>query len=255
MNDFDVSVDKIRGNTILYIIPQDPENKTDLLNVDMATKEDVRRLFKFFVSNNWHCNTIANSVIENLIRSLSLELRNTRNSNAKINFYDLFEAYVTVKRDENAEKEGNINIAFKALPKMEEIIADNTPREDREYVYTSPAVKFGYGEKDPRTKAMLLLDRISRKELNDKNAIVLPNEWMAISIGYIFIENIIRELIKKITLTNKPSASINFNDNIEFHAIVKNEGLVISMRPGMNAKLLIKSDELTEIEDNDGDDD
>ena len=37
-----------------------------------------------------------------------------------------------------------------------------------------------------------------------------------------------------------------FNDNIEIHGMMKDGTVSIIMRPGMNAKLLIKCDELTE---------
>jgi hypothetical protein len=249
--------EKFRGanTSILYIIPQEQETRDDILNIDLNTKEDIRRLYRWHILQNWQCNTIANAVIENMIRTMSLELKNTRNGNTKFNFYDLIEAYVTVKHDENAEKEGNINIAFTAGSKADAIISDNVPREDREYAYSNPAIKFSFEGDENKTKAMNLLDRVSRRELSDKYGIVLPNEWAAIAIAYTFIENLFRELVLKNVLSNKPSVSINFNDNIEFHAITKTEGLSIFMRPGMNAKLLIKSDELTESDDDTGDDD
>ena len=242
------------SNAIFYIIPQEEETRVDLLNIDQNTKEDVRRLYRFIVAQNWQCNTIANAIIENMIRTLSLDLKNTRNGNALISLYDMMDAYVTVKRDDDAEKEGNINIAFSIGKRVEGIITDNVTREDRKYEYISPEIMFGSNPESPLTKKMELLDKIARKELNDKYGILLPTAWMAMSIGYIFIENLYRELVNKIILMQKPSVSINFNDNIEFHATRKSDGIVINLRPGMNAKLLIKSDELTENDDGDDED-
>lgn len=242
------------SNSILYIIPQDEETRTDILNIDQNTKEDVRRLHRLYISHNWQCNTIANAVIENMIRTIFMDLKNTRNGNTAFSFYNLIEAYVTVKRDEDAEKEGNINIAFRTGPLVDKIIADDTPREDREFTFITPEARYGANDKDPLTAKMLLLDKVTRKDLGDRYGILLPEPWMAVAIAVVFIENLFRELVMKIALTNKPSASINFNDNIEFHAIVKKDGLTMSMRPGMNAKLLIKSDELTEADDDEEDD-
>jgi hypothetical protein len=60
-------------------------------------------------------------------------------------------------------------------------------------------------------------------------------------------------MVTKIVQTGKSSVMINFNDIIEFHAIRKGEGIDVKLRPGMGAKLIIKSDESTEADD-DGDD-
>ena len=60
-------------------------------------------------------------------------------------------------------------------------------------------------------------------------------------------------MITKIVQLDKSSVMINFNDLIEFHAIRKKENSVeIRLRPGMGAKLIIKSDESTESDDDDG---
>ena len=47
----------------------------------------------------------------------------------------------------------------------------------------------------------------------------------------------------------RKTLSINFNDLIEFHAIRKADCVDIKLRPGMGAKLIIKSDESTEADD------
>ena len=75
----------------------------------------------------------------------------------------------------------------------------------------------------------------------------------AIAIAYVFIENLYRHMVTKIVQLDKSSVMINFNDLIEFHAIRKKENSVeIRLRPGMGAKLIIKSDESTESDDDDG---
>ena len=66
------------------------------------------------------------------------------------------------------------------------------------------------------------------------------------------MKNIFMELMYRVA--NNPEKdtsdevieSVNFNDLIEIHAILKDDKVSISMRPGVNAKLLIKCDELTE---------
>lgn len=237
---------------VLYIIPQDEETRTSLLSVDRNTKEDIRRLHKIYIPHDWQCNTIANTYIEIMIRHLGLDVKNNGNANARWNFYDLFTAYVTVKQNEDAEKEGNINIAFQIEKKIEDIITDPVPREQREYDFISAYDKFSFPENDAKNKAYEKLDKATRVVLQEKYNIAIADKvpFTATAVAYTFMENIIRELMYKVSASNKPSASINFNDNIEMHTILKNGEVVVSLRPGMNAKLLIKSDETTEAEEN-----
>lgn len=240
-------------NDRLYVIPQDPENRISILNVDRKTKEALRLKHRIYVEHDWQCNTIANAYIESIIRALGLDIKNTGNANASWNFYNLFTARATIKRNEDAEKEGNINIAFDTEKGIEDIITDTTPIEERKYNYITPEAAYSFPNNNAMTEAYKKIDTASRMELHNKYSISIPNDWVVTATGVVFFENIIRELLFMVANSSKQTASINFNDNIECHAIIKNEkNVLITLRPGMNAKLLIKSDETTEL---DGDDD
>lgn len=260
--------DQFMMNDRLYIIPQDEENRISLLNIDRKSKEDLRRYFKISTEHDWVNNTVANLVVENIIKTLSIEIVDDQQS-IPINFFNVFTSTVTVKRNEDAEKEGNINISFTPGKEIETLI-DNSGQffeigdEDRVRLevliqpdpktgkfIVNPEVDLNISEYD--MKRLYKVDKVTRLELSEKYGIPIPDKSAStLSITYVFMINIFKYLMEKITLTGKPSASVNFNDNIEIHAIVKDDNTVtMSMRPGMSAKLIIKSDETTEYEDYD----
>lgn len=244
-----------------FIIPSDPETREDLLNVDRSTKIDLRQKHRLFVQNDWETNTIANVVMESLVKALYSHIKNSGISilndedGNSINFYDLLEITATNKQNENAEKTGNINVKFVPGMKIDGLVADDEKKEDKEVEFIAIDAAYSYPDNDKRTKAMLTIDKVARDELSNKYSILLPKDFMAIATCALFVENIYRQLVQKLVLTNKPAVTINFNDIIEFHAIKKEGNTVdIKLRPGMGAKLIIKSDETTE-EDEDGFDD
>lgn len=243
--------------TKLYVIPQDEETRQDLLNVDRNTKEDLRMKHRLHVNTDWECNTIANTTVESLICILYANIKENgvsilnADENGTLNFYDLLEIAATNKMNESAEKTGNINVKFFPGVRINDIISDDIPREDKNVEYIASDAAYSYPDDTNRTSAMLKIDKIARKQLADKYSIILPKDYMAVATTCILLENIYRELIQKIVLTNKPAVTINFNDLIEFHAIKKKDGVDIKLRPGMGAKLIIKSDESTEADEYD----
>lgn len=246
--------------TKLFVIPLEEESRQDLLNVDRNTKEDLRQKHRLFTNMDWESNTIANVTVETLIRILYANIKENGVSilameeDGRLNFYDLLELAASNKVNEAAEKNGNINVKFFPGTVVDTIISDDVAREDKQYEYITAEAAYSYPDDSDRTKAMLKIDSIARKALADKYSIILPKSYMAIASTCIFLENIYRELVQKVVLLNKSAVTINFNDLIEFHAIRKNGGVEIKLRPGMGAKLIIKSDESTEADDDGYDD-
>lgn len=249
----------------LYIIPQDEENRISILNIDRKTKEDLRQYYKVHTDHDWANNTVANLVVENVIKTLAVEIVNEQQS-IPINFFNVFTALVTVKRNEDAEKEGNINISFTPGTEIAKLIENSgeffgigdTARPRLELMIVPDQKTGQYGAMSEELnlspidmKRLFRIDQLTRMELSEKYGIPIPDKSAStLTITYVFMINIFKYLMEKITLTGKPSASVNFNDNIEIHAIVKDDSTVnMSMRPGMSAKLIIKSDETTEYED------
>ncbi len=241
------------SNGRLYVIPQDPTTKEILLNVDRKTKEGVRVRHKAILGNDWVANTIANAYVEILIAALASDVKVRGNSEASISFYDLFTAYVTVRRNEEAEKEGNINIAFEPGKKALELISSTVPVDEIEYPYITPEAAYSFPNDAEYNEAFLKLDRLTKMSLQEKYNIIIPKDWLITATTYVFIETIFKELLIRLANLDKNTASVNFNDNIEIHMVAQTKNdekfVNIMMRPGMSAKLLIKSDETTEIED------
>lgn len=248
--------DETMMGTKMYIIPGDDETRRDILAIDRSTKEVLRQKHRLYCNTDWESNTIATITIETLGKILyshisdnGVSILDAENGDgAYINFYDLLEVTATNKKNGKAEKNGNINIVFYTGEKVDSIIADNTSNEDRKFEYITAEAAYIFPENADLTTAMLKIDKLARKQLADKYSIILPKDYMAIAATVIFIEELYRELIRKLILTEKNKVTINFNDVIEFHASRKNDGVVINCTPGMGAKLIIKNDMSTEEE-------
>jgi hypothetical protein len=246
-----------------YIIPQEENNRIALLNVDRNTKEDIRLSYKIVVSNDWECNTIANYFVENMLMYIGHTAKNGMQS--EIDFYDLFKIQTTMRTNEKAEKEGSINIAFTINSGVDDIITDMVPRERREYQTEYVYDKFASFENKDKLRFFKQILRITQRELENKCSIVIPNSfnhqetpeelqapWTIIAITHTFVSNIIKELMYMVA-NNEASnmAYINFNDNIKFYATLssKDDNVKVSLMPGPNAKLIVKSDITTEGEE------
>lgn len=243
------------GDTRIFVIPPDKETRDDLLSIDRKTKEDVRIRHHIFVNTDWESNTITNVLVESLVQVLYSHIVHngvtilSADADNTLNFYDLIELAATNKKNEAAEKTGNINVKFIPGKDVANIISDDTPEDQKEQNYVEARAAYSYPDDTALTNAMMKIDSIARRKLKDKYSIILPNQWHAIAVAYVFIENLYQFMTEKIVRTEKKSIMINFNDIIEFHANRKGDGIDIRLRPGMGAKLIIKSDESTENDD------
>lgn len=233
-----------------FIIPQDPVDREFLLAVDRRTVADVENKFGIFIDYDWGANTIANAVVETIIQHLSYILKTTNIGNGiGLNFYDIIRAIVSVKNNSKAEKEGNINIYFEPGDKIIHLI-ENGPEE-----YDGPKlspIEFFKGSDPEETELYGNLEYKTRYTLSSFNGLSFTeaSKFSVFAIGCTFITNIFVEMLYR--LRNDTSdddekiVSVNFNDNIEIHGTLKDNAVLFNMRPGLNAKLLIKSDEMTE---------
>ena len=250
-------------------IPQDEYTRNFLLSVDQQSKIDVEQKFGFPINYDWHCNTVANCTVEAIISAMNADMKYDGAPSARLNFYDVFIAKVTTKINEDAEKEGNINISFEPGPTAIDLIKGindkmTTPVkfEKKEEFFRIEMPDVDQEIVDKINEKYLLVERQARYVLTNNYGITIPDDniYMGYAVTYTFIINIFRKLLRE--LGENPDqnlASVNFNDNIEFHAsrdekeTVDNNGevftesmITLAMRRGLNAKLLIKSDETTE---------
>ena len=227
-------------------------DKEFLLSVDRRARAEIQRIYGILVDYDWQANTIANGVIETLITDLAFMLKNGANNGIGIEFYDIIKAVVSIKTNEKAEKEGNINIYFEPGSKAISLI-ENGPDTTTEYVdKIDPSTRFLTG--DPAEDDFYKnLEYHTRYNLSSVNGIMIPDhlKFSVFAIGYTFLECLYTEILYRLANMDAEDGeeklvSVNFNDNIEIHGIMKNGTVNITMRPGMNAKLLIKCDEVTE---------
>lgn len=252
-------IDETMMDSKLYIIPGMGETRRDLLAIDRSTKEVLRQKHRLYCNTDWESNTIATVTIETLSRILYTHIAENGvqvldiDNGSCVNFYELLEVTASNKKNKKAEKNGNINIIFYTGDRVNEIISDDIAAEDRKIEYITAEAAYSFPDDNEMTTAMLKIDKLSRNILADKYSIILPKDYMAIATTVIFIEELYRELVKKLVLMDKNKVSINFNDIIEFHATKKDDGVVIECTPGMGAKLIIKSDPSTENDELDED--
>lgn len=243
------------------IIPQDKDSNIFLREVDNQTKYSVEDAFDPcpIINYDWHCNTIAYCVIEGFIKALNTDMKERNAQKAFINFYDLFSLKVTTKVNERAEKEGNINISFIPGPTAVNLISAESLNEvPQEKTTFAKFFTIEIPGEDPDiveaiNQKYFDIDKYVRYAVSNNYAIAINQEhaYMTFAICYHFILNLFKKLVRDLGANpDQELISVNFNDLVEFH-IVRNEDneAVFRMRPGLNAKLLIKSDEVTEDDD------
>ncbi len=235
----------------LFIIPQEPSDYEFLLAVDHRTRSEINRIYGIMLDYDWQANTIANTMIETIINNLAFMLRSGSSNGIGIEFYDIIRAIVSIKTNEKAEKEGNINIYFEPGSKVTGLI-ENGPDRTEYAEKIDPMKRFLTGHEDDDT-LYKNLEHHTRYNLSSINGIMIPDHlrFSVFAIGYTFLECIYLEILYRLANMDAEDGeeklvSVNFNDNIEIHGIMKDGTVNITMRPGMNAKLLIKCDELTE---------
>jgi hypothetical protein len=235
----------------LFIVPQTADDREFLLSVDRKTRVETEQRFGLIVDYDWHCNTIANCLLETMIQNLAFMLKSNPSSGVGINFYDLFISQVSIKKNTKAEKEGNINIFFEPGSVAMDLVENGPGKEPTDSI--SPALMFTVEDPDDEENYKNL-DYHTRYALTASHGITFTDrtpKYAVFAIGYTFIKNIFVELLYRLSNMKDEEGeeklvSVNFNDNIEFHGLLKNGTVLLTMRPGMNAKLLIKCDELTE---------
>ena len=251
--DIRIGMDTSNGSAYgkLFIIPQDPGDREFLLAVDRRARSEINRIYGILLDYDWQANTIANSVIETIIADLAFMLKSGGNKGIGIEFYDIIKAIVSIKTNEKAEKEGNINIYFEPGSKINYLI-ENGPDKNEYIDKVNVLQRFLTG--DPNEDELYKnLEYHTRYNLSSVNGIMIPEhlKFSVFAIGYTFLECIYLEILYRLANIEAEEGeeklvSVNFNDNIEIHGCMNNECPHIIMRPGMNAKLLIKCDELTE---------
>lgn len=254
MSGFDNILD---GGNRMLIAPSNPNDRIDLEAIDQKSKEDLRLRHRIFLKNDWECNTIAFLFVSNMCRVINSHILHNgvevlvHAEGSSLNFYNLFRVSVSNKKNDNAEKVGNINVIFDTEETVDEIVKNF---EETDNTFKDYKAAYIYSEDEDLTNAFLKIDDLTRRKAKEKYDVVLTHKWMSVAITYVFIENIYRYMLEKLVKTKRNSVMVNFDDIIEFHVVAKKDGFDIRLRPGYGAKLIVKSDESTEADNEEGDD-
>ncbi len=249
------SKDCLRIN-VIFEIPNDPEMNENLRAVDdSSTAEADSRQIKGLYT--WAITTISTSYLENMIKILSLKMNDNRDST--VDFCNLLSCTATIRKNEDAEKEGNINISFRPgdfILKEAELDDIGKIKADIRGEFNNVVSRFikvdsnHMADLDEDLKILHTIEKATIKDLNDKNNMVLPSDWLATKVTFIYVKHIYIRLLNLIEDGSR-AASVNFQDLIEFHVRIVTEEdkqrIKFILRPGVNSKLFIKSDDITEF--------
>jgi len=240
--------------TIQFAIPKEKDMHDILEKVDAGCRHEAESKEIISTVNSWAPTTIASAYMKNAVKLLNLKMDDSLEDTA--NIFDLIEITAKVRSNKDAEKEGNINIKYHPGASIVRIskeaddlndIVKMLLNEDKFLESLNIPTNDLSGQAFDDRQFLATLDKATKKELYEVNGIIVSADWSSTIISYIYIKHIFIELIKE--LNENGTASINFFDIIEFHAIMKNDVLEIRLRPGYDSKLLIKSDDSTERTD------
>lgn len=233
-----------------YLIsPSDPTQRVVTEKIEQASRNKLISDYKIRL-NPGYMTTIACVYTEALIRTLVAIMRENRGQGA-INFLDLFTISSSNRENDDADKDGNINIKFVPGSTCTSIM-------EREF---APVVE------EPMWKDTIL-ERVQKEcgsILLNKHKMTGNNVNLWTKVTYVYMEYLFRtlRLMVKVGLENGHNAtSINFLEMFEAHALIEqvsnpenpdlvSEEITVKLRPGFQAKLLIKDDGITEKFDED----
>lgn len=229
------------------IVPSDPDQQKICELVNKATWKQLLTEYKLRI-NTAYLTTFACVYLEALIVTMRRIMSDTRSTDNSINFLDLFTIMSNNRESETAEKDGNINVSF--IPGV--TVTEGIMQSDFAPKVTPEMWKGSILEEVQKSCARILSEK--HKAVTDN-----LNVWTV--VAYVYFEHIFRTmklLAREAHEHGESSVSFNFLEMVEFHCnleVVTNpenpdlhsDLFVIKMRPGFQAKLLIKNDDSTEI--------
>ena len=234
-----------------YLIqPVDLAQRTVTEKVEQAARNKIISDYKIRL-NPGYMTTITCVYVESMIRTL-VQLMRENKGEASLNFLDLMTISSTNRENEDADKDGNINIKFRPGPSIETIM-------ERDYC---PVML------EEMWKDDIIIEHVEKECANilaHKHKITGNNRANWTKVAYVYLEYLFRtlKLMAKVAKENGQAAvSVNFLEMFEAHCTYEaiahpdnpdliHENLVVKIRPGFQAKLLIKDDGVTEIDDED----
>lgn len=229
------------GTGLTLLIPTVKSMYDSLQVVDRLTKDKMRSLCGTNLQYEWLATTVAAAYLENSFKTLAIQITKLGYESSVVNINNLLVMTPSVRRNTEAEKEGNINMVFKQ-GSMEPLVPALAPTGTLKLL--SPT--------DPNMFNILdLVDKTTKVEVYKKYGITVSDSWLCTTIASYYIESMYEYVTSKVTDPSFDSkvASINLFDDIEIYGAKHDDTVKISIHPGVDAKLFIKCDALTEEED------
>lgn len=239
------------SNGFYLITPADPVQRTVLDRVELTARNKLMMDYKIKL-NAGYLTTISCVYFESLVKGLVKIMKDTKDSNAEINFFDMFTAIASNRSNDDADKEGNINVLFHIGSAVQMLIETNECKMIHPDMWKDTFIN--------------VIEKHANSVLFNKHHIMAPVENNGATytiISYVYFEFLIRTLVMMLRESGKKSVMINFLELFEIHASYAKmneedddeKKIEIKMRPGAQAKLIIKDDEITEKELDEDDDD
>lgn len=229
------------------IVPSDPVQFEITEKIEKASRTKLISDYKIRLSSGY-MTTIACVYVEAIIRTLTKVMKKNR-GDASINFLDLFTVSSNNRENDDADKDGNINVVFTPGKVALEIM-------ERDY---SPIVT-----EDMWADTIIEpIESECAKILATKHKMTSNNKSNWTKIAFVYFEFFFRTLkfmAKVAHSEGNSSVMINFLEMFEAHCNVEvttnpenpdlcSEKYILKIRPGFQAKLLIKNDGITELDD------
>lgn len=239
------NVEPIQFERNHYLItPHDPAQREFCELVEKSTRNTLLTDYKMRL-NAGYTTTFACVYLESMIQVLGKALEALK-EDTYINFLDLFTVSANNREAEISDKDGNINVVFTPGPIVTTIM-------ERDY---APVVF----HQDWKDTIINKVERAAATTLSTKHKAVVDNLFRLTYIAYVYFQYLFRTIKLRAREAHEhgmSSVSINFLELMEVHCTMEEitnpdnpelvrENFKISIRPGFEAKLLIKNDDVTE---------
>lgn len=235
-----------------YLIsPTDPAQKAITEKIEKAMRNELISSLHIKL-NPTYATTITCVYLEATVRVLVKLMRENR-GDAAINFLDLFTVASNNRENEDADKDGNINVKFIPGKTVESIM-------ERDYAPQMADPNIWKGT------IMEVIEKECARILKTKHRMNGADNSNWTKIAYLYLVYLFKtlKLMSRVGYENGTvSVMINFLEMFEVHANMEQipnednpdviqEKITVKIRPGFEAKLLIKDDNVTELDDEDG---
>lgn len=226
------------------IVSNDPKQREFCEKVERASRNSILENYKVRL-NSGYTTTFACVYLEALIRVLG-KIMVEQPKNAALNFLDMLILSSDNREGEMGDKDGNINIVFTPGPIVQQIM-------ERDFC---PVVT-------PEMWHGTIIDEVEKLAgtiLATKHKAVTDYQYRWTCIAYAYFEfffRTIKLMAKEAHENGQTAVSMNFLEMMEVHCTVESipnpenpdlhhDEYRLKIRPGFQAKLLIKNDGATE---------